>query len=208
MSARNANSSVRQRIFIAGVGGQGSVTATIIIGEAALAAGHNVVTSELHGMAQRGGVVQSTVLVGDLHAATIPDGTADVILGFEPAETLRFVAKAQPGHTDIITNTRPIVPVTAAQGASRYPPAETLLAPLREVAQRFVALDAVGLAADAGTPKAMGAVLVGGLAGLECIPVDRQCWIDALLSRAPARFQDANLVAFDAGFAAAAAAQP
>lgn len=194
---------LRQRIFIAGVGGQGSITATIVIGEAALAAGHNVVTSELHGMAQRGGVVQSTVLVGDVHAATIPDGTADVILGFEPAETLRFVAKARRGHTAIVINTRPIVPVSAAQGLTRYPDLETILAPMAAVASRLVAVDAVAMAADAGTAKALGAVLIGALAGLEVLPIGRDCWTDTLVSRAPARYRDANLAAFEAGFLSA-----
>ena len=195
--------SLRTRIFIAGVGGQGSITATIIIGEAALAAGDNVVTSELHGMAQRGGVVQSTVLVGDVHAATIRDGTADAILGFEPAETLRFVSKARRGHTAIVTNTRPIVPVSAAQGLTRYPDVETLLAPIADVASRLVAVDAVALAADAGTAKAIGAVLIGALAGLEVLSIGRDCWTDTLVARAPARYRDANLAAFESGFLAA-----
>ena len=179
---------VRKRIFIAGVGGQGTITATIVIGEAALAAGHHVVTSELHGMAQRGGVVQSTVVVGDIHAATISDGAADVLLGFEPAETLRVVAKAHRDRTVIITNTRPIVPLSATQGTTRYPDLETILAQLQAAARRLVAVDAVALAAAAGTPKAIGAVFVGGLAGLEVLPVPHDCWIEALTARAPARF--------------------
>jgi indolepyruvate ferredoxin oxidoreductase, beta subunit len=198
---------VRKRIFIAGVGGQGSITATVVIGEAVLAAGHNVVTSELHGMAQRGGVVQSTVLVGDLHAATISDGAADVLLGFEPAETLRFVAKAHRERTAIITNTHSIVPVSAAQGGTRYPTLDTILASLEAAGRCLVALDAVALATAAGTPKAISAVLVGALAGLDVLPVPRDCWIDALIARAPAQFRDVNVAAFDAGRQAAQTAQ-
>ncbi len=198
---------VRKRIFISGVGGQGSITATMVIGEAALAAGHNVVTSELHGMAQRGGVVQSTVLVGDLHAATISEGAADVLLGFEPAETLRFVSMARRDRTAIITNTRSIVPVTAAQGGTPYPPLETILASLQEAGRRLLAVDAVALATAAGTPKAISAVLVGALAGLEVLPIGRDYWIDALVARAPARFRDVNIAAFDAGLQSAQTAR-
>lgn len=197
---KSAPIAVRKRIFIAGVGGQGSITATIVIGEAALAAGHNVVTSELHGMAQRGGTVQSTVLVGDLHAATIPDGAADVLLGFEPAETLRFVAKAHRSRTIVITNTRPIVPMSAAQGGTRYPAIEAIMASLEAAALRLVVVDAVALATVAGTPKAIGAVLIGALAGLEILPVGHDCWTGALTARAPARFRDVNIAAFEAGF--------
>jgi len=196
---KSASNPIRKRIFIAGVGGQGSITATMVIGEAALAAGHNVVTSELHGMAQRGGVVQSTVLVGDLHAATISDGAADVLLGFEPAETLRFVSKAHRERTAIITNTRSIVPVSAAQGGTRYPALETILSALKTAGNRLVSLDAVVLATEAGTPKAISAVLVGALAGLDVLPIPRDCWIDALVARAPVRYRDANVAAFDAG---------
>jgi indolepyruvate ferredoxin oxidoreductase beta subunit len=202
MSAAACHTAVtgRARIVIAGVGGQGTITATIVIGEAALAAGLDVVTSELHGMAQRGGVVQSTVCVG-MYAATVPDGTADVLLGFEPVETLRFVAKAHPERTTIITNTRPIIPVSAVQGRTRYPEPDTLWAPLAAAGRRLVTLDAVALAAAAGTPKALGAVLVGALAGLGVLAVPRACWINALIAHAPRRFREANLAGFDAGFA-------
>jgi len=197
---KSAPTAVRKRIFIAGVGGQGSITATIAIGEAFLAAGYNVVTSELHGMAQRGGLVQSTVVVGDLYAATVPDGAADVLLGFEPAEALRFVAKAHSERTVVITNTRPVVPMSAAQGGTRYPPIEAIKSSLEAAALRLVAVDAVALATAAGTPKAIGAVLVGALAGLGVLPVGHDCWTGALIARAPARFHDANIAAFDAGF--------
>ncbi len=189
----------RVRIFIAGVGGQGSITATIIIGEAALAAGLEVVTSELHGMAQRGGVVQSAVVLGGLRAPTIPDGAADVLLAFEPVEALRFVAKASADRTVVLVNTRPVVPMSAGAGGTPYPPVEEVLARLRASSRRVLALDAVSIAAACGTPRALGAVLIGALAGMDLLPVERSCWRDALLARVPARFGEANLAAFDAG---------
>ena len=75
------------RIFLTGVGGQGTLLATMVLAEAAICAGHNALASEVHGMAQRGGVVESTVMIGDIKSSTISDGEADVLLGFEPVET-------------------------------------------------------------------------------------------------------------------------
>jgi indolepyruvate ferredoxin oxidoreductase beta subunit len=187
------------RIFVAGVGGQGTITATIIIGEAALGAGLKVVTSELHGMAQRGGIVKSEVVVGDAYSATIPNGTADVILGFEPAETVRFLGKAAAHKTITVVNTRPIIPVSASQGAGRYPTPTEVEHILGEASHRVITFDAVAMATKAGAPKALGAVMVGALAGLDLLNISRDRWTEALTSRAPGKFRDANLRAFELG---------
>ena len=98
-------------IFIIGVGGQGSLTTSRILGEAALRAGQNVLVGEIHGMAQRGGVVESTVRIGDVYGPTISEGCADVLLGFEPVETVRGLHKASK-NTLVIVNTHAIVPAT------------------------------------------------------------------------------------------------
>jgi indolepyruvate ferredoxin oxidoreductase beta subunit len=197
---------LRKRIFVAGVGGQGSITATLVIGEAALAAGLNAVASEIHGMAQRGGVVQTAVLVGDVHSAMIPDHSADVLLGFEPVEALRFAAKASPERTAIVVNRHPIVPVGVSLGWDRYPALDEVERALSRAGRQLYLLDAVGLAARAGTPKAVGAVMVGALAGLGELPLERTHWLGALLERVPPRYREANEQAFDAGFAATATA--
>ena len=195
---------LRKRIYVAGVGGQGSITATLIIGEAALAAGLNVVCSEIHGMAQRGGIVETAVLVGDVHSAMVPNGTADVLLGFEPVEGLRCLRKAHPERTTVLVNHHPIVPVSVGLGWDNYPPVEEVERLLSRGAKRLVLLDAVSLAAGAGTAKAVGAVMVGALAGLGTLPVAREHWLGALFERAPARYRDANERAFDAGYATTA----
>jgi len=187
------------RIFLAGVGGQGTITATIIIGDAAINAGLNVVTSELHGMAQRGGIVNSEVVVGDAYAATIPDGSADVILGFEPAETVRQLRKASAPKTITVVNTRPIIPVSAAQGRARYPTPDEVTRLLQDASHRVISFDAVALATEAGAPKALSAVLVGALAGLDLLSITHDHWTKAFTSRAPAKVRDANLRAFELG---------
>jgi indolepyruvate ferredoxin oxidoreductase beta subunit len=193
--------SERTKIFISGVGGQGSITATLVIGEAAAGADLNVVSSEIHGMAQRGGIVETTVLIGDVKGAIIPDGGADILLGFEPAEAVRFVRKTRKERTIAIVNERAIIPVSVSQGHETYPSLEQLEEFLSRNTKKLYMFDAVDLAAEAGTPKAMGTVMVGALAGLDVLPISRDCWIEAMLSRVPKKHKDANVEAFERGFA-------
>lgn len=190
----------RTKIFISGVGGQGSITATLMIGEAATAAGLNVVSSEIHGMAQRGGIVETTVLVGDVRGAMIPDGGADILLGFEPVEAVRFLNKISPEKTTAIVNERPIIPVGVSQGHESYPLKEDILKALEENTKQLFTFDGVEIAAEAGTAKALGSVMVGALAGLQRLPINREQWLEAVLSKAPKKHRDANINAFDAGW--------
>jgi len=106
------------RIMIVAVGGQGNILAARILGEAAAAAGITPRMSEFHGMAQRGGVVESMVLLGEGKGYCIADGTADMLLGFEPAETIRAARKCG-AHTVVITNTAPLPPFTVARRGTR-----------------------------------------------------------------------------------------
>ncbi|MBW2277300.1 MAG: 2-oxoacid:acceptor oxidoreductase family protein, partial [Deltaproteobacteria bacterium] len=113
-------------IFVAGVGGQGSLTASTLLSRAATEAGIRVIAGEIHGMAQRGGVVTSTVRIGDVHGPIIPVGQADVLLGFEPVETWRSIGAAHP-QTLVITGTRTIVPSSVSLSGERYPAAEEVV---------------------------------------------------------------------------------
>ena len=117
------------RIYIVGVGGQGNVLASKMIGEAALSMGVPVLMSETHGMAQRGGVVESTVVLGGAQSPTISDNCADILLAFEPMEAVRALSKAN-ADTIVITNTAPVVPFIPG-GSAAYPPVDELLACLR-----------------------------------------------------------------------------
>jgi indolepyruvate ferredoxin oxidoreductase beta subunit len=190
----------RTKIFLSGVGGQGSITATLVIGEAATAAGLNVISSEIHGMAQRGGIVETTVLLGAVHGAMIADGEADVLVGFEPVETLRYLHKLAPGRAIVLMNEHPVIPFTVSLGQEPYPALSEVKARLAAAAGRFVSFDGVGLASAAGNAKALGAVMVGALAGLELAPISRDLWLRALLAQVPGKARDANLAAFEAGF--------
>ncbi|MCK4488500.1 MAG: 2-oxoacid:acceptor oxidoreductase family protein, partial [Desulfobacterales bacterium] len=108
------------RVYLTGVGGQGTLLATMVLAEAATWAGHNTLASEVHGMAQRGGVVESMVVIGNIRSPIISDGEADVLVGFEPVETYRAMRKCSADSV-VVSNTVPIIPYTVAIGRGRYP---------------------------------------------------------------------------------------
>ena len=151
------------RIYIVGVGGQGNVLASKMIGEAALSMGVPVLMSETHGMAQRGGVVESTVVLGGAQSPTISDNCADILLAFEPMEAVRALSKAN-ADTIVITNTAPVVPFIPG-GSAAYPPVDDLLACLRAKVGRVIAFDARKESLEAGNPLGLNMVMLGALYG-------------------------------------------
>ncbi|MBI9078092.1 MAG: indolepyruvate oxidoreductase subunit beta, partial [Desulfatibacillum sp.] len=137
------------RLIMVAVGGQGNLLASKVLGEAALATGIPMAMSEIHGMAQRGGVVESALVFGDARSTIISNGEADLLLGFEPCETLRALNKCNP-NTVVVTNTSPLPPFTVAIGRGVYPENEKILALLAAKTARVVAFDALALARQAG----------------------------------------------------------
>jgi len=187
------------RIFFTGVGGQGTLLATRMVGEAALAEGLPVTMSEIHGMAQRGGVVESSVVIGKVFSPTIPDGEADILMAFEPLEALRAIPKCHAGSL-IIASTVPIVPFTVAVGQSTYPEVAELEHAIKERISNLLWLDAVELARKAGSERASNTVLVGVLAGTGRLPIARRSWEEALQKTLPPRLVEINRQAFEAGY--------
>ncbi len=188
-------------IVIAGVGGQGNVLASRILARAAMEAGLAVLTSEVIGMAQREGVVMSQVRMGrKLMGALIPDGCADVLLAFEPAEAVRSLPKLKPGGM-MIASTAPVIPVTVALGYSSYDH-QAVLAYLKEVVNRAYLLDALSLAVQAGHPRTLNAVLLGSLAALGVLPFTADHLLGVMLDMLPEKLQEMNRRAFVAGLKA------
>ena len=109
-----------KRLVFIGVGGQGNLLASRLLGEAALLMNIPTVVSEIHGMAQRGGIVESAVLLGDVSSPIVSSSEADVLIGFEPLETLRALGKCNK-DTVVITNTHPLPPFTVAVGQESTP---------------------------------------------------------------------------------------
>src|SRR5512135_1042918 len=163
MSPQKTEKFKAMRIFFTGVGGQGTLLATRLVGEAALEEGLEVTMSEIHGMAQRGGVVESSVVVGDVLSPTIADGEADVLMAFEPLEAARALPKCHE-KTMVITSTAPIVPFTVATGQSTYPDLQSLQDLIRENVAQLLWVDTNEVARQAGSERAANIVMVGVLA--------------------------------------------
>ncbi len=187
------------RIFFTGVGGQGTLLATRLVGEAALIQGMNVTMSEIHGMAQRGGVVESSIVAGHIASPIIADGQADVLLAFEPLEAVRALVKCHAGTTAVV-NTVPIVPFTVATGQGRYPDVQGVLETLQESLAKVVALDAVTLAREAGNVRAANMVVVGAFAGLQVLPIEKPAWEESVRRLLPPKLHAVNERAFALGF--------
>ncbi len=190
------------RLIIVAVGGQGNLLASKVLGEAALISGVPVRMSEIHGMAQRGGVVESAIVFGEAESSIISDGEADILLGFEPAETLRAIKRCNK-NTRVITNTAPLPPFTVAIGKGEYPDIETIKRLLRDKCAGLVAIDAMKLAKEAGTPMSVNIVLLGALVQAGNLGFTKENMIEAIRRRTKKDFLDMNLKAFEMGFEAA-----
>lgn len=185
-------------ILIVGVGGQGILMASKILGEAALRSGTHVVIAEVHGMAQRGGVVRCAVRLGKVHSPLIPKGRVDVLLGFEPIETVRHIERTSK-ETFIVTNTSPVVPFSAHSGPVQYPVIKDLFLRLKEVRPRVVFLPAEKLAEEAGIKMAANAVMLGALAGSGLLPFSADILEQAIRDIVPTRYIEQNAKGFRLG---------
>jgi len=192
-----------KRLIIVAVGGQGNLLASKVLGEAALLADVPVRMSEIHGMAQRGGVVESALVFGDAFSTIISDGEADVLVGFEPSETLRALNKCN-SKTVVITNLASLPPFTVAIGKGTYPDLDALQDFIRAKTARLIAFDAVAAARKAGNAMALNMVLLGSLIQTGILPLSDENIRQAIMTRTKKAFVETNLKAFDLGFAAAA----
>jgi indolepyruvate ferredoxin oxidoreductase, beta subunit len=158
--------------------------------------------SETHGMAQRGGIVVSTVVLGDLQSPLISPGEADIILGFEALEAFRALDRCH-SRTLVIANAATMVPYPVAIGQARYPSVEQMFQRLAEHVGALVAFDAGALARQAGSPLAVNMVLLGALAATESLPLTTEDLLGVIRTRTKEKFLPANLQAFELGAVAA-----
>lgn len=190
-----------KNIVIVGVGGQGIILLTRALGEAALSSDLNVMESEIHGMAQRGGIVMSTIRIGDVHSPMIGSGEADVILGLEPVETYRHLNLAS-NKTTIITSINPVYPFTVTTGDEEYPELESLLYNITTCTKKLIKLDVEKMIKDNGLPTIVGNIIImGALFGAcEDLPVTVSTIRKTMLDNIPPKLMDANFKAFELGF--------
>ena len=181
-------------IMIVGVGGQGTLLASKILGSVLLGQGYDVKLSEVHGMSQRGGSVVTYVRFGEKVYSPIVDmGEADYILSFEALEAARWLGYLKKDGK-LITNTQKTYPMPVITGAMAYP--ENIIEKLSEKAN-VTALDALSLALQAGSAKAVNLVLIGVLSKMTDIP--ESAWVSAIENTVPAKFLEMNKAAFKLG---------
>ncbi len=190
-----------KRIVFVGVGGQGNLLATRLLGEACLSAGIPAVVSEIHGMAQRGGIVESALVIG-ARSPIVSRGEADILIGFEPLETLRALNKCNK-NTVVITNTHPLPPFTVAIGQGVYPDVDKALDLIRDNVCSLISLDGDKLAARAGNPLSLNMVMLGALIGSKVIPLNEDILKQTIAKTTKQTFLESNLKAFGFGVAAA-----
>lgn len=181
--------------MIVGVGGQGTLLTSRIIGNLLISEGYDVKVSEVHGMSQRGGSVVTYVKYGDKVSSPIIDkGEADIVLAFEMLEALRALPFVKEGGK-LIANTQEIAPMPVIIGAAKYP--ENIAGTLSENTE-LVTVNAVDMALEAGNIKAVNVVLIGVMAAKTDIAYDK--WVEALKMTVPPKFLEVNLKAFDLGY--------
>jgi len=191
-------------IVIAGVGGQGVLTAANILGWAALRAGYKVRMGEVHGMSQRFGSVVSYVRFGEeVYGSMVPEGKGDVILGFEPVEALRYINHLKEGGIAVV-NTKPIVPVQVSMGQARYPSLDEIREIFeKEFRAKWIGFNAEELAIKAGHVVTTNTVLIGALTQIPEFPLDAEHVREVIKLSVPPKAVEMNMKAFDLGIEAA-----
>jgi indolepyruvate ferredoxin oxidoreductase, beta subunit len=189
-------------IIIAGVGGQGVILMSEVLGNSAVRDGLKVRGSEVLGMAQRGGSVFSNIRLGeDVFSPMTPDGKCDILVSLEPSEALRNIQYLNK-NSIVVMNIRKVVPSTVSMGKSTYPEIDQIKAKLETVASKVIALDAVEMADKAGNRQTSNVVMLGAVFGSGRMPIKIETVKDAIKERVPAKAVDVNMKAFDIGFEA------
>ena len=184
-----------QNIMIVGVGGQGSLLASKLLGRMLLEKGYDIKVSEVHGMSQRGGSVVTYVRFGDkVYSPVIDKGEADFIVSFELLEAARWTEYLKSGGK-IVVNTQMISPMPVITGAAEYP--QGLVEKMQAAGIDVDALDALTLAEQAGSSKAVNIVLMGRLSRYFDIPAEQ--WLEAIEQSVPPKFLELNKTAFMLG---------
>ena len=185
-----------KNVMIVGVGGQGSLLASKLLGRLLVDEGYDVKVSEVHGMSQRGGSVVTYVRFGSkVYSPVIEDGEADYIVSFEKLEAARYAEKLKEDGI-VIVNTQQIDPMPVIIGAAEYP--EGILDELSAKGAKVDAIDALSIAQQAGSAKACNIVLMGRLAKYFDMPKEK--WIEAIKKSVKPQFVELNLKAFELGY--------
>jgi len=182
--------------MIVGVGGQGTLLASRILGAVALKKNYDVKVSEVHGMSQRGGSVVTYVRLGEkIHSPLVEKGEADIIISFEQLESMRWAEYLKCGGKFIV-NEQKIDPMPVIIGKAKYP--ENIIEKIKDNCKETIVVDALGIAKKSGNIKTVNTVLLGVLA--KSTSIEKEVWLEALKETVPSRFLDVNMKAFEEGY--------
>ena len=187
-------------ILITGVGGQGVILMSELLGKSAVRDGLRVRGSEILGMAVRGGSVTSIIRIGDeVYGPLIPMGKCDVLIGMEPSEALRNITYLSKSSL-VIVNIAVTIPFTVSLGQSKYPSLEEILEKLSNASGRVVKLDAAQIAQEAGSLLTTNIVMLGALFGTGKLPIGIETIKETIRRHFPAKTASVNIKAFDLGY--------
>ena len=188
-------------MIIAGVGGQGNVLASQILGQMLVTEDYFVTIGETYGLSQRGGSVMSHLRISmkDQFSPLIPKGTCDFVMGLEPTEALRVLQQFGNPNVQLLINTRPIYPMDVIAGDAVYPEVNTVLEKVHNLSQRVWTINATEIALEMGDPIFSNMVMIGALSVLELLPLNRPGFQEVIEESLPAKRLPSNLDAFDRG---------
>lgn len=182
------------RVLFTGVGGQGTLTATKLLAETALEHGIEVSAGEIHGMAQRGGVVHSFVLLGGYLSPKIAQGEADVILGFEPMETMRALSFLRPGGL-VLSSENPVAPISVSTGKETYPSMDLIKSETIKCSPKARFIPCISLARQTGVVQTANTVLMGAFFSMGILPLGLEVLLESIKKRLKPGLVDVNLKA-------------
>ena len=190
-------------IIVAGVGGQGSIMLSHIIGNAAIKENYRVRVAETYGASMRGGKVFGQIRMGtDVLSPLVSEDSADIVLALEPLEGLRVGVKYLAKHGIAILNVRPLIPMDVNVGKAVYPDVKSIVESLSRLCQKVISIDATEIAEKTGSPRAMNIVLLGALAATERLPVSIDTLRETMTEHVPKGTEDINLNALKLGYEA------
>ncbi|OIO00277.1 MAG: indolepyruvate ferredoxin oxidoreductase [Desulfovibrionaceae bacterium CG1_02_65_16] len=191
--------STKLRIFMTGVGGQGTLTATTLLARAALSVGLPVTSGEIHGMAQRGGVVESTLLIG-CKSPKIGPGEADILLGFEPLETLRALPYLKPGGV-VLSSSETMPPPSVATGKESAPSVDDIRAKVAAKCGSSCFLPVRSLGVQAGAVQSGNIALLGALCAMGALPFGKEVLANTIRATMKPKVAEINIKALELGAA-------
>src|SRR5512139_714837 len=188
-------------IIIGGVGGQGNVLASQIVGEMLVSQGYVITIGETYGASQRGGAVMSHLRIStkDQFSPLIPEGQCDLLVALEPVEGLRILDTYGNPRVMTLLNTRPIHPIDVISGNAAYPEVSKVISKIKELSRRVWKLNATEIALEMGDPIFSNIIMLGALCAIGVLPIHRQGFETIIRDLLPLRLLEENLKAFDKG---------